>query len=121
MPRWNWGPTRWAPPIGRRPSAASWEGAPAATNRARPISSRRSAGIFGIFRSSLCAVADDTPPRPGPATREDLRLLRALHSELDATARSGQAGFGLVASLGNQSRRGPIISLEKATGGPPPL
>src|SRR5439155_4549411 len=95
-------PTRLAPTIWRMTSAASSAGVPAATNRARPISSRRSAGIFGIFRSSLCAVADDTPPQPGPATREDLRLRRALHSELDATARSGQAGFGLVASLGNQ-------------------
>src|SRR6185503_19507890 len=46
-------PTRLAPTIWRMTSAASATGVPAASNRARPISSRRSALIFGMWASHL--------------------------------------------------------------------
>src|SRR3979490_483995 len=72
-------PTRLAPTMWRMTSAASSAGVPAATNSARPISSRRSAGIFGISRSSLPVdlVHDFRPPVDDRQHR--IRLLRREH------------------------------------------
>src|SRR6185437_261539 len=57
MPCESW-PTRLAPTMWRMTSSASSFGVPAAMNKARPISSRRSAWTFGMVGSSLRGLFD---------------------------------------------------------------
>src|SRR5260221_13882824 len=106
MTPWEWWPPRWAPTMGRITSAASSAGVPAATNSARPLSSRRSAGIFGIFRSSLPVdlphdfrpPVDDRQHRIRRRRREhrhharDAHLSEALHL-VEILAEAKQADF----------------------------
>src|SRR5579862_7082752 len=80
-------PTRLAPTMWRMTSAASSLGVPAASNSARPISSRRSAAIFGILGPSLWSCASGglfdvgrphQAQRFGVAHRRHLRVLKEV-------------------------------------------
>src|SRR5437763_1036617 len=81
-------PTRLAPTIWRMTRAASASGVPAAMNSARPISSRRSAGIFGIVEFLPRASGAGEDVRLGEEIGDVAqRLLFRLARHIDAAAR----------------------------------